>query len=190
MARGRAPTIAGQAEHPQHQDSAEHRLAQLQEQAAIAGVSTPPIAIGHGQDRGIDGGLLRGGPVGPQEPDREPAAGQQVGGDLAVLVSAARDPVALEDQHRRDPNGDRQQNQPGSPRSQLLEHKRNPLQPMARPPWADRGPASGLILEKGRQRVNLDRRRGRPRRFPARGSADRGVSPESHDGLRHETMEL
>ena len=98
----------------------------------------PADRIGHGQNRGIDGSLLRRGTVRPQEANREPAPGQQVGGDLAVLVGAARNPVALEHQHGRDPNGDRQQNQPGGQAATSVHDHATPFAPKSAKPGNDR----------------------------------------------------
>ena len=53
------------------------------------------------------------GPSGSQEANREPVAGQQVRRDLAVLVSAPRHVVALQDQHGGGSNSDRQHDEPG-----------------------------------------------------------------------------
>ena len=56
---------------------------------------------------------MRSGNLRAQESDGEPATGQEVLGDLAVLVGAARDLVALEHNDGRDPGGDRQGDEEG-----------------------------------------------------------------------------
>ena len=105
------------------EESAQDALADLEEQQGSR-CRNAPDRVGRRHDDRIDGSLLRGRPVRPEEPDREPPPREEIGRDLAVLVGAPRDLVVPEDQDGRDPDRDRHRDDRGIDKTVPLAHPR------------------------------------------------------------------
>ena len=114
--------LACQAQHAQYEKASQNRLGQFQGEQGRRRLCTAD-RVSQGDQGRIDGCLLRRRAPGAQEANGEPVPGQQVRRDLAVLVSAPRHVVTLQDQHGGGSDGDRQQDEPGILPALAVPHK-------------------------------------------------------------------